>query len=146
MALLLKDKTYLKFETDGTFYIYKNKAARNRIKKATSYKVVLAKYEEILLSFSNGILLYYSPEDRLNVKNWAAELNKYRQDLSTHNITGHYPLMQQYIEDVDNTIPEIIYSARYPKLAADGEYLLKNIYKLVKERNLFGKQEDIKDC
>ena len=68
MALLLKDKTYVKFESNGTFYVYKNKAARNKTKATTAPSTVLAKYEEILSELSSKIRLYYDPEARIAVK------------------------------------------------------------------------------
>jgi len=68
MALLLKDKTYVKFEPDGTFYIYDSKSARNKAKKATNPDAVLAKYGEVIGELSDPVRQYYSPEDRKNLK------------------------------------------------------------------------------
>jgi len=65
------------------------------------------------------------------------------QALSIYDVDGHYPLMEQYIKDVDATIPKIRLSARFPKLAAEAGHSLEEIYKRAKEEMLFG---EAKDC
>jgi hypothetical protein len=62
MALQLKDKTYLKIDTEGNYTIYKNKTARNKEKKVSSQEIV-NKYKEILENYHlDAELVYYAPD------------------------------------------------------------------------------------
>ena len=140
MALLLNNKSYVKFEADGTFYIYKNKTARNSNKKATTSDEVISKYSEIYFSLASKAATWAESTK------WKAEFDNYWEHLQALNSEGHYPLMQQYVEDVDKTIPEIISSGELPKLADEAGGSLEKIYELAKKYEIFGKQEDIKDC
>jgi hypothetical protein len=60
MALLLPNGNYFKLELNGNYTIFKNKTARNKIKKATSSKMVIDKYEEIINKLYSPEYSYYS--------------------------------------------------------------------------------------
>lgn len=147
MALLLKNKTYLKFEIDGTFYVYKNKAARNRTKSAKhSSNEVLTKYTGLLMELNSAERRRYDPNWVETLSQWETELAKYRKNLQLAITNDDYPLIQQYIENINETIPEIISGGQLPKLAKEADYSLDKIYKLAKDYEIFGKKEDIKNC
>lgn len=146
MALLLANKTYIKFDADGTATFYKSKEARKRTKSTTSSKDIIAKYNEILTELNDDELLYYSPEDRKKFESWLTEAKEYKKNLAVYNINGHYPLMAQYFEDVDQSIPEIICEVRYLNLAEEANYSVKAIYAKAKEHEIFGKADEVEDC
>jgi len=147
MALLLQNKTYLKVYKNGAFEIYKTKASRNRFKKATSPQEVIDKYNEILNSFMNNVSreqAYYDPnafsDDAIA---WQDEAYRYYKNLTNYNTAEEYPLMSQYIQDVKDTIPELVESGEI--WVPDTCKNVKDVYEYIKEYEMFGPTTEVKD-
>ena len=146
MALLLKDNLYFKIELDGHYVIYKNRAARTRSKKmATTPEQVLAKYAEILQSIYSPERNYYDYKNMIKeINEWTTEMNKYIDNLQAGVVTDTYPLMAQYVPEVDKTIPEIV-ERGYLGLA-NRYSTLEEVYQCIKNHEIFGPKDKIKDC
>lgn len=143
MALLIKD-SYIKLDIDGTYTIYKTKAARNRIKKTTNFEDVINKYYEILDKLTLPEYIYYNQNAYKEIAIWKAEFNYYYYNLTNSIYGAKYPLMEKYIPDIAKTIPEIISTGKLGYLAARVN-TLEELYKLVKEKEIFGPKEETKD-
>lgn len=143
MALLIDKTKYFKIDINGNYVIYKNRTARNRVKKVTPPEEVLKKYDEILVEISSLEYRRYHIDEEDLTKAWIAEAFKYYTHAQAFNTKGKYPLMAQYIPDVDKTIPEIIISGRTG--LANHVNNLEELYTLIKNSKWFGNStvEDI---
>jgi hypothetical protein len=62
MAIILKNKKYLKIDENGNYIIYKDEAARVLEKKSTTYEKVINTYNIIVDKLSGDVeQRYYDP-------------------------------------------------------------------------------------
>ena len=141
MALLLANKTYLKLELDGQYYIFKNKTARNKLKKYNLSQEIILKYTEILNNLFDPELGDYDYNASSEIQKWSVEYQQYLHDLSTFTVGNKYPLMEQYYPDISKSIPEVVRTGRLA-IKAD---TLEELYDKVKRYNVFGPAEEITD-
>ena len=76
MALLINN-SYIKLDIDGTYTIYKTKAARNRIKKTTNFEDVINKYYEILDKLTLPEYIYYNQNAHKEITIWKSKYWKF---------------------------------------------------------------------
>ena len=141
MALLIKDNYYFKINLDGSYFIYKNKTARNKEKKAPKPEVIIAKYKEIIAEITSIEYQRYH-EKTGDEQAWIEECQKYCLNLQNHKGGEKYPLMEQYFADVANSIPEIVSRGTIGIQAKT----LKELYNYLKQKNIFGEENTTKDA
>lgn len=142
MALLLPDNRYIKFNLDGSYVIYQSAEGRLLNKEATTFDAVLKKYSAILKKlFANQERRYYDPSFPDEIKAWVAEAIKYKACVYEGNTTEDFPLIQKYIKDVKNTIPVIVGRGQFYTTANT----LEELYKEMKNKEIFGKIDEVKD-
>ena len=145
MALLLPNNTYFKIDIDGNYTIYKNKTARNRIKRSSSPEKIIQKYDEIIKSIYSQERNYYDYAGMTaELHIWETELASYMTDLKNHTLGNEYPLIPQYFPDVSKTIPDVIETGRLG--LADRYNTLEEIYNCIKDHEILGPKDEIQDC
>lgn len=140
MALLnKKNNHYIRIDLKGNYLIYKSKKARLNEKKVTSPAVINKKYWELLSNLSSDReFLYYSPNAKQYLQDLEAEHKRYLQNLTRYITTESYPLMKEYIIDVDDSIPQILSKGHVRVRGAT----LKEVYTFAKKYEIFGETED----
>ena len=142
MALQLKNKTYLKIDADGNYSIYKNKTARNKEKKLSSAEVI-AKYREILNGYTlDAEAVYYAPDIVNKYIAWKEEYNNYLTALQYQNLNYSFPLISQYFSNVKDSLPQIISRGQ---LGVPQNKTTKEVYEFIKQHELFGSKDEVKD-
>ena len=135
----LSTNYYIKIDLTGEFSVYKSIQDRKLEKKATSFKRVVLTYKTILKQLENDReRLYYDPDFPQIIKAWHLEYEDY---VNTHinGIGGKkFPLIKQYIKDVEKSLPEIVYKGC---LGVTG-VTVKDVYEYAKTQNFFGDTED----
>ena len=142
MALQLKDKTYLKIDTEGNYIIYKNKTARNKEKKLSSTEVI-AKYKEILNNYAlDAETVYYAPDIVKEYIAWKEEYDNYLAALQYQILNYNFPLIGQYFSNIKDSLPQIVSKGR---LGVPRNKTAKEVYDFVKQHEFFGSEDEIKD-
>ena len=139
----IQSNQYIIISLDGRYIIYKDEKARQRIKKATSHETILKKYTEICNNLlKDSEQLYYNPSfPELQFK-WFSEFQDYIIAYDQRDMTKKFPLMKNYIKDIEKTIPQIIAEGqvgfRGTKIKT-----VEEAYNYVKQHKIFGETEDI---
>ena len=145
MALILQNNHYVKLDAEGNFVIYKNKTARNRLKKITSDEVIefyRNKIHEFYTDDSSEKAYYGSETDVSEAQAWSEEFSRYCINLANRDRSGKYPLASEYIKNINDSIPEILSTGNIG-LKFD---TVDEVYLKVKELEIFGPAEDLKDA
>lgn len=144
MALLMEDGKYVRVLENGEYEIYPSLESRDRVKNATPYEKVIEKYQELFKTvLPDDEAYYYLSKEELNREfpdyiEWMNEFNRYQYDYQIKHGGGSYPLIEQYIPDVLDSIPEIIEAGSFN---IDGS--IDESYFLAKDRKLWRKTEDV---
>ena len=142
MALLLPNNQYVKFNLDGSYVIYETADIRLKNKKACSISSVIAKYSEILQKlFQDHEQMYYDPNYPKEIQNWVDEAALYKASVHEGNLKVKLPLIKKYIKNVNDTIPRIVSRGRLRVTATT----IEGIYKEIKQRQVFGTIDEVKD-
>jgi len=144
MALLLKDNSYLKINMDGSYFCYKNRTTRNKEKKTNSQEII-QKYKEIIEEFTSHIeeIRYYAKDKFELYLAWQREFRTYLSSLQTFDTSNKYPLMEQYYPDIKNTIPYIIVKGKIG--VPEQITTIEELYKYIKDYEIFGNIDEVKD-
>ena len=130
---------YIKIDLAGNFKVYKNKKARDQEKKTASFKDICSKYQLILTSLRQDTeRRYYDPEFVQLIAAWQKEYSKYLSCHSQGLRETAFPLMKQYIKNIEKSLPEVICSGA---VGVKGN-TLEEVYDYVKQKGYFGEVED----
>jgi len=139
---LLKNKTYIKINLDGSYKIYKNKYARDKEKKITAADIKKA-YMKKINSFSiTSEALYYNKGFYQDYVNWKDEYNLYCLAYRNNDTTYNFPLMATIYKNVKDSIPVIIEQG---KLGIPKFNTLTEVYEYIKKIEVFGKIDELED-
>lgn len=132
MALLNKDKNYIKLNIDGTYDIYAD--INERLKEKNSlitFDAVVSKYTEIVNSLlrDEERIYYDAVEWQKEYYAWDNEMQNFIYDYKAKNGASSYPLIEQYFDNVADIIPKVIQSG-FIVFNAD---TVQKIYELSKE-------------
>lgn len=142
MALLIKDKYYLKININGEYLLYESEKNRNAVKNATSFITILKKYSEIIRTMlSDTERRYYDPSFSIEIQDWIDESNLYRACLDNGDTTKKFPLMKKYFKDINNSIPKIIQCGKLGIKANS----LEEMYNKIKQFKIFGNEDEVRD-
>lgn len=142
MALQLKDKTYLKIDTEGNYIIYKNKTARNKEKKISSQEII-NKYKKILENYHlDAELVYYAPDIIKEYMDWKSEYDNYLTALQYRDFKFEFPLISNYFSNVKDSLPIII---EHGTIGVPKNKSIEEIYTYIKQQEIFGSMDEIKD-
>ena len=143
MALLLSDKSYLKIDSAGNFSIYKNKTARAKEKKLDSQPII-EKYKQLINENEvSSELLYYKEDAAEEYLKILAESNKYLHALQYGLTDEEFPIMSKFFPNINDSLPKIIFSGQIglPRKNMTTE----EVYEFIKECELFGNRNEVKD-
>lgn len=136
----IENNHYIKIELDGTFKIYKTQKDRTQEKKATSFEHVCKKYALIIRDIRKNIeRRYYDPTFNNLIDDWQQEFDNYLRCHSQGLHESKFPLIKQFIKDVEKSLPEIICVGQ---LGVQGTTLVE-VYDYVKQHAYFS---DTIDC
>ena len=136
----LENNQYIKIELDGTFKIYKTQKERTQEKKATSFDYICKKYNLIIRDLrKNTERRYYDPTFNSLIDDWQQEFDTYLRCHSQGLHESKFPLIKQFIKDVEKSLPEIICVGQ---LGVTGTTLTE-VYDYVKQHSYFS---DTADC
>ena len=139
MALLLKkNNCYLRIDYNGIYYIYESAKDRLAEKEAPLFSEINNKYWDLLAEWSNDELVYYDPQAALRYKKLEIEHKRYCQNYYKNKTDEKYPIMQEFIPEINNSIPKIITTGQ---IGVKGN-TLQEIYSFVKKYKLFEETED----
>ena len=140
MALLIKNKYYLKINTNGEYLIYESEKNRVTVKNSVNFITVLKKYSEIIYTMLNDVeRRYYDPSFSEEIQSWVDESVLYRTCIDNGDTTKKFPLMKKYFKDINNTIPKIV---RAGKLGIKANSL-EEMYTKIKQLKIFGNEDEI---
>ena len=142
MALkITKNNYYVKLDINGNFKIYKTAKERASEKMAPNFNDVCSKYSLIIQNFwRDSERFYYDPTLPDLIKAWTAEAVRYQQCyIEGRSSKAKFPLMAQYINNIEKSLPEII---SIGQVRVEGE-TLEEVYNYVKQHGYFN---DVEDC
>ncbi len=141
MALKKIDSNqYIKLSLDGTYKIYKSPQERNKEKNAVQFSQIALKYTTIINNLKQQKeRIYYDPEFAALIAQWETEFNSYLTSHRNGQKNKNLALMKQYIKDIENTLPKILYVG---KIGTYGAKSLAEVYEVAKRFEFFGKTED----
>lgn len=142
MALLLTNNRYLKININGEYTIYESEENRNNIKNSVSVYSILNKYTEVIANLLQDIeRRYYDPTFEIEIQKWVDEVALYKSCVYSGDTTKKFPLMKKYFKDINKTIPKIIAQGKLGIKANS----LEEMYQKVKNLEIFGSIEEVKD-
>lgn len=146
MALLSENGMYIRILPDGQSYeIYATKGKRDKVKNAPTYEEVLAKYDELFKTkIPTEEALYYLTEEQIKKqfphwKEWQDERREYIYDYQLKHGGKRYPLMEEYLPNVSDSIPDIIQSGSIAALSSE----IVESYQKAKNGLYWGQTEDV---
>lgn len=143
MALLLPNNRYLKIlNINGEYIVYDSIENRNNTKSAPKTVEVLEKYSNIINSLlQDRERQYYDPDFVSEIQAWTDEVALYKKSIATGDTTIRFPLMKKYIKNINKTIPKIVETGQFFIQAES----IKEIYEKIKQYEIFGTAEEVKD-
>ena len=143
MALLLPNNKYLKIiNINGEYVIYENAENRNTNKTAPKPAEVLKKYSDIITKMlSDRERQYYDPNFITEIQTWIDEATLYKKSATNGDTSTEFPLMKKYIKNIKKTIPVIVSVGKF-RFEAES---IKEIYEKIKQYEIFGTTEEVKD-
>lgn len=131
---------YIKLDLDGTFIIYKTTTERVLEKNAPSFKTISAKYQSIISAmYADTERVYYDPKFKRLISDWETEYARYANTAQRREKGTDFPLMKQYFENIENSLPKIILTGQVGVYNAT---TLQEVYDQVKHYQYFGEVED----
>ena len=103
-----KNNQYIKIDLQGNFIIYTNEEDRLLEKEGTTFKDIKLKYDTIIKNFNQDFeRKYYDPEFPKLIRLWETERDRYLRSHNQGLKNKNFPLISQYISDVEKSLPEI---------------------------------------
>ena len=143
MALILKNKQYIKINLNGYYTIYKSKKYRIIDKTNPIYKKILQKYQQIIGEYQSAEYQRYH-EQSIPLTAWIAERDNYCHAINAGLTKGDFPLMAKYFPEVNKSLPGIVETGFLGFICRKAT--LAEAYIAVKNYEIFGPKEEIKDA
>lgn len=117
MALLTKEGYYVRLMDNGNYEIYRTKEDRDKVKNSShTYEEVLARYNELINELCpDEEDLYYLSKEEIEEQfplypGIINESIRYAYDCQLKHGGGSYPIIERYIPDASESIPNLIES------------------------------------